>query len=342
MINYYIVGLLALIAILIIYFLSRESVKSNRVDLLNSRFSEFEGKILKTVLDQLNSVTDQVNKALKENRETIHNSSQAMYRQIHDFSTGMSKISENLKQVQDSVKEVSSFQNIFKSPKLRGGWGEISLDNLLKEYLGEDVYIKQYYFKSGEAVDFVVKLPNDLLLPIDAKFPVENFQKMIEAENEKSEITYKKMFIEDVKRHIDSIATKYILPAEGTVEVALMFIPAEAIYYEIINTIKEVDLSDYAFKRRVIATSPNTLRLHIAAIRHWFRDLQVSKQTQAILKKLGQIVQDAQKLAISFQKLGKHLNDAKSSFEDSEKRLSFLAERSNKLLEIGDKTEEKK
>jgi len=331
MINYVVISLLIAVIILIIYLLLKDKFRKEEGNIVNARIDNLQN----LMLNQLNAITKQVNDLLKENRDTISTSSQAVYRQFVDFSSKVFPITENIKQIQETMKNVVSFQEIFRSPKLRGGWGETSLDNLLREYFGEDAYYKQYHFKSGEVVDFAVKLPNDLLLPIDSKFPKENFMKMVETEDEKSKLIYKKMFIDDVKKHIDDISQKYIIPAENTIEAALMFIPAEAIYYEIINSIKEVDLSDYAFKRRVIATSPNTLRLHIASIMHWFKDVQVSKQTKNILKGLSQIMQDAKKLKDSFEKLGKHLNDAKSSFEDSEKRLNLLTERSTKLITNG-------
>lgn len=298
---------------------SQDQQQNKEIERLDQRLDQMSQSIIQNLIQGLGQVSDTSQK------------------QIEGFSQNISKVGEYLKQVLNKQEKMLSFQEIFKSPKLRGGWGEVSLETLLKEYVGNDLYIKQYRFKTGEIVDFVIKLPNDLILSIDAKFPIENFQKMVEAKNEKEKISFRKLFIEDVKKHIEVISQKYILPSEGTVDIALMFIPAETIYYEIINNIKEIDLSDYAFKKRIIATSPNTLRLHLAAISHWFRDVQVSKKTKEILKKLGQIIVDAQKLEISFKKLGKHLSDARSSFEDSERRLIFLTERSKKLIDLNQK-----
>lgn len=323
-----IIGVLVAFLFLLYYLFSKKLEKFSQ--------DQEQNKEIQRLDQRLDQISQSITQNLLQGLGQVSDFSQ---KQIQSFSQDVSRVGEYLKQVLDKQERMLSFQEIFKSPKLRGGWGEISLETLLKEYIGKDLYIKQYRFKTGEIVDFVIKLPNDLILSIDAKFPIENFQKMIEAKDEKEKIYFKKLFIEDVKKHIEAISQKYILPNEGTVDVALMFIPAETIYYEIINNIKEIDLSDYAFKRRIIATSPNTLRLHLAAINHWFRDVQVSKQTKEILKKLGQIIIDAQKLETSFKKLGKHLSDSRSSFEDSEKRLSFIIERSKKLIDLGQKNE---
>ncbi len=237
------------------------------------------------------------------------------------------------------MKSVSSFQDIFKAPKLRGIWGEASLEAALNQYFPKERYEIQHYFKSGEAVDAVLKLPNNLLLPIDSKFNWENFEKMVNAETEINKDMYRKQFLSDVKKKIDEIATKYILPSENTTDMALMYVPAETVYYEIINQIKEVDIPSYARSKKVVLISPNTFMLSVSSISHWFRDVQITKQTQEIIKRLGRIVTDSSKLSDSFSKLGKHLTNAQSSFEDSEKRLSLMTDRINTVVEIGEQEE---
>ncbi|MDO8424764.1 MAG: DNA recombination protein RmuC, partial [bacterium] len=127
------------------------------------------------------------------------------------------------------------------------------------------------------------------------------------------------------------------LPSEGTTDFALIYIPAEAVYYEIINNIgREVDVAGFAWSKKIILTSPNTIYLTLRTIEHWFRDTQISKQTQEILKKLGKVHQDASKLMEDFRKLGSHLKNASGAYEDSEKRLSLLDGRVEKLVEIGE------
>lgn len=283
-------------------------------------------------------ITDLMISQLKEIRDTQDGASKVLHEQIHSFTKEATQIREELKRVQETVKDVSTFQEIFKSPKLRGQWGEASLEHILAQYFPQELYQRQYQFLTGEQVDAILKLPNGRVLPIDAKFPFENFEKMIQASSETEKNFFRKNFLEDVKTRIQEIASKYILPSEGTVDFALMYIPAEAVYYEIINNIaKEIDIASFAWSKRVILTSPNTIYLTLRTIEHWFRDTQISKKTQEILKKLSRIYQDAQKLMDNFRKLGNHLRDATSSYNNSEKRLSLLGERVEKLMEIGER-----
>ncbi|MFH1841230.1 MAG: DNA recombination protein RmuC [Candidatus Nealsonbacteria bacterium] len=283
-------------------------------------------------------ITDLLMGQLKEIRDSQSGVSKAMNDQMHSFTKEAVQIREDLKQIQEKVKDVSSFQEIFKSPKLRGQWGEASLEHILSQHFPQELYKIQHLFSSGEQVDAALKLPNGRILPIDSKFPSENFGRMIESSGEER-TTFQKKFVEDVKARINEIATKYVLPSEGTVEFALMYIPAEAIYYEIINNIgRETDLANYAWSRKVILTSPNTIYLALRTIEHWFKDTQISRKTQEILKRFGKVQQDASKLMNDFRKLGSHLRNAVSSYDSSEKRLNMFSDKVEKLLETPNKT----
>jgi DNA recombination protein RmuC len=314
--------LILALLIAVVFFLQRKS----RTD------KEQSGSIR----DLERRITDLMSSNLKEIRDNQLGDSREMHRQISDFTKEATKIREELKKVEDNVKEVSSFQDIFKSPKLRGQWGEASLDHILSQHFPEELFSSQYLFSSGEQVDAVLKLPNGKILPIDAKFPTENFVKMAEAE-EKDKTFFQKKFVEDVKFKINDISSKYILSSENTVDFALMYIPAEAVYYEIVNNIsKETDLNSYAWSKRIILASPNTIYLTLRTIEHWFRDTQVSKKTQDILKRLGKISEDSRKLSDDFRKLGSHLRNTVSAYESSEKRLSVFSQRVEKLIDIKD------
>lgn len=280
---------------------------------------------------RMDSLTQLILSQLKENKESAERSSMAFSRQTENFVSGIVQLQEKVSHVQESVKGVVSFQNIFKSPKLRGQWGETSLEAVMSQFFPKDLYAVQHYFKNGEAVDAILKLPNDRLLPIDSKFNWENFERMTQAEDEINRDIFRKNFLNDIKKKIDEISSKYIRPSENTVDLALMYIPAEGVYYEIINQIKEADVSNYARSKKIILVSPNTFYLTLSAIQHWFRDVQITKQTQEIIKRLSWISKDAEKLDYSFKRLGKHLSDAKSSFDDSEQRLELMVNRVQKV-----------
>jgi len=303
---------------------------------INSKKDENEQGILHQRMD---SLTQLILSQLKENKESAERSSLAFNQQTQNFVSGIVQLQEKVNNVQESVKGVVSFQNIFKSPKLRGQWGETSLEAVMGQFFPKELYSVQHYFKNGEAVDAVLKLPNNQLLPIDSKFNWENFERMTQAEDEINRDIFRKNFLSDIKKKIDEIATKYIRPSEDTVDLALMYIPAEGVYYEIVNQIKEADVSAYARSKKVILVSPNTFYLTLSAIQHWFRDVQITKQTQEIIKRLSWIGKDAEKLDHSFKRLGKHLSDAKSSYDDSEQRLGMMVNRVQKVTGAEEETE---
>ncbi len=285
---------------------------------------------------RLDALSQLVSDQLRESRESTQKATLAVHQQVQGFTQGMTQLQEGLKNMHESVKNVSSFQDLFRNPKLRGQWGEMSLEASLAQYFPRDRYNIQHYFSSGEAVDAVLKLPNETLLPIDSKFNWDNFQKMVNADNDIHRDGFRKLFLSDVKKKVDEIAGKYILPSEGTTDFALMFVPAETVYYEMINNIKEVDIPEYARKKKVMLVSPNTFALSVSAIHHWYRDVQINKQTQSIIKKLERVVADSSKLSDDFRKLGNHISNAKSSYDETEKRLSLMVDRVQKVVEIGD------
>lgn len=279
-------------------------------------------------------LTDLMINQLKEIRGDVDGTSKAMNQQISSFTKETVQIREELKGVQETMKGISSFQEIFRTPKLRGEWGEANLGHILSEYFPKELCLSNYSFSSGAQIEFVLKLPNKKLLPIDAKFFSDNFEKMKETRTEKERNIYQKKLIQDIKFNINEISTKYILPSENTVDFALMFVPAEAIFYEIMFNLRGEDIADYARTKKVVLTSPNTIYLTLRTIIDWFRDTQISRQTQEILKRLNKIQTDADRLMNNFRKLGNHIKNASSAYEDSEKRLSLLNEKVEKLIEI--------
>lgn len=297
-----------------------------------SRKSRIDESQNRSIMELERRITDLINLQLKEIRGTVDDSSRAMVDQVRSFTKETTELKKDLKDIQQRVGDISSFQDIFKSPKLRGQWGEASLEHILAQHFPLELYQIQYFFNSGYQVDAVLKLPNGKILPIDAKFSSDNFERMIQAKPEEKKACTQK-FIQDIKQRIEEVSSKYISPAENTVDFALMFIPAEAIYYEIMFNLAEEDLASYAWKKRVVLTSPNTIYLTLRTIEHWFRDTQISKRTREILKRLERINQDAKMLFNDFRKLGRHLKDATSAYDRSEKRLSLFEERVEKLIE---------
>lgn len=294
-----------------------------------------------TLVDFERRITDllmsQVSKIQKETSDT----SLQMSQRIASFTKETTELKQAFLAVEDKVGKVASFQELFKAPKLRGQWGEQQLGYLMRQYFPEELIFEQYRLspKSEDKVDCAFKLPDGKILPIDSKFSLENFIRMVEEENQDKKTQFKKLFIVDVKKRIDEIASKYIQPSEGTVDFALMYIPAEAVYYELFYKQGDNDALDYARNKKVIVCSPNTLYLSLKTVMHWVKDTQISKHTQTIIKRLARINIDAEKLDDSFRKLGMHLKNAQSSYGDSQDRLSKFSDRVNKVIDMSDEND---
>ncbi|MGC9602540.1 MAG: DNA recombination protein RmuC [Minisyncoccia bacterium] len=312
---------------------------SRKIDLLENTFKNINDMTLR----QLGEIKSDVSDNLKTNRETIDLSSRTMHQQIGNFTKSITEMEGNLRNVFDSIKtsndRMSSFQDMFKTPKLRGQWGESNLEYLLEQTYSHERVLRQHYFKSGNPVDFAIKLPNDLLLPIDSKFPMEVFVAFAEETDPSEKLRKKQTFVSAVKKEIDSISSKYIIPEEATMDFALLYVPAEAVYYELMFSMKDYDLVEYAQRKRVQLVSPNTLNLTLGVIEHWVKDITVNKETKEILKRLNTILQDGKKLSDSFTKLGKHISNVQSAYNDSGERLNLLTGRVERVITIGTKTE---
>lgn len=291
--------------------------------------------VRKANLDVERRLTDVITRELKEIRGNVDTSSRDMTKQVSDFIRETANIKEKMNVMQETVKGITSFQEFFRSPKIRGQWGEASLKHLLREYFPEELFTIQYKFSSGETVDAVLKLPDKKLLPIDSKFPFDNFRKMIDEEEGEREL-YRKKFLEDVKKRIKEISEKYILPSENTVDFAVMYVPAEAVYYEI-NMASDVDIAEFARSKKVILSSPNTFYLTLRSIEQWFRDTQITRQAQDIMKRLTLIEKDGNKLTDDFRKLGIHLKNAASAYKSSRKRVALFDKKVKGILKSNKK-----
>ncbi|MBI5230125.1 MAG: DNA recombination protein RmuC [Candidatus Magasanikbacteria bacterium] len=281
---------------------------------------------------QLHHISNQLNERLKENNQSITQTNQAVGERLDNaakaYSQVMSKLNqleEANKRIYDVGKDLASLQDILQAPKMRGTLGEFFLGDLLAQILPSQHFTLQYGFKNGQTVDAVVKLRDEWLVPVDAKFPLENFKKMMgESDEEKREL-FRKQFLSDVKKHIEKISSSYILPNEKTLDFALMYIPAENVYYEIIIKGYEgrgdQNLIDLAYKKKVIPVSPNTFYVYLQAILIGLKGLQIEKGAKEILNHLLHLHKDLSKLNEDFTLVGTHLTRAKNSYDASEKRL---------------------
>lgn len=332
-----IIALVALTSPIAVFFLVK-FLSKNKID---QKQNEALLSLERRMGDLMNELKGTVDGKLTEIRSGFDKSSNAMNSQMVSVVKETTQLKQGVEELSNIAKEISTFQEFFKAPKLRGQWGEATLEHILGQYFPKELYQRQYLFSSGEQVDAILKLPDGKLLPIDAKFNFDNFRKMVETEKSEEKAIFKKKFLEDTKIEIQRISSKYILPSENTIDFALMYIPAEAVYYEL-NTAKDTDLINFAWSKKVILASPNTIYLTLKVIEHWFKDTQVSQQTQEILKRLSKIQQDSEKLMEDFRKLGSHLKNASSAYESSERRLSMFDDKVERLLTISEEDNIKK
>ncbi|HEX7228237.1 MAG TPA: DNA recombination protein RmuC, partial [Candidatus Binatia bacterium] len=238
-------------------------------------------------------------------------------------------LEEANRKIYEVGKDIASLQEILRSPKLRGGLGEFFLEDLLAQVLPPQHFTTQYGFRSGEKVDAVIRLGSSLV-PVDAKFPLENFKRIIDITVDGDQARAKRQFAADVKKHIDAIATKYILPDEGTYDFALMYIPAENVYYEIIikdDSTEEKSLSYYAMSKRVIPVSPNCFYAYLQAIVLGLKGMTIEQRAKEIIECLSRLQGDFTRFRDEFGVLGKHLGHAQSSYQNAEKRVEQLGQK---------------
>lgn len=218
-------------------------------------------------------------------------------------------------------------------------WANFSKEDLLKQVLPLSAYDTQYRFKNGQTVDAVILLSGGMI-PVDSKFPLENFQKMLEARSDQEKRTAVRTFRSDVKKHIDAISEKYILPDEGTFDFALMYVPAENIYYETIikdDSIPEEDgLFSYAMKKKVVPVSPNSFYAHLRVIALGFKGLQIEKSAKEILQSMERFGSELRKFTDIFETLGLQLNNAKNNYDKADKQLNTMTEKFKTIQAIPD------
>ena len=278
----------------------------------------------RAINEQLRGITEQVNRQLLDSSGEISQRLDNAARVIGDVQKNIGELSEASRQIFEVGKNIATLQEILQPPKLRGGLGEQFLGELLSQVLPPQFFTLQYMFLNGERVDAVVRL-GERIVPIDSKFPLDNFKRIIECKTEEERKAYQKVFYRDVKKHIDDIASKYIVPNEGTYDFALLYIPAENVYYETITKDdsfgEEKGILNYALKKKVIPVSPNLFYAYLQVIILGLKGLQIEKDTQKILALLASLKKDLGGFQEDFQLVGKHIVNSLNKFEDARRRL---------------------
>ncbi len=294
----------------------------------------------KSMNDAMQSLKSDVSQALAGTNRIMGDRLDNTSKVIGDVKQQLGKLDESSRHMLEIGKDIASLQDILRPPKLRGSLGELFLEDLLAQILPANHYELQHHFKGGEAVDAVVKLRSGMV-PVDAKFPLENLKRLIGAADKDEEKTARKSFVNDVKKHIDDIEAKYIRTDEGTFDFALMYIPAENVYYETIvkeNELgNELALFNYAMKKRVIPVSPNNFYIYLQTILLGLKGMKVEERTQEIVAKITRLNKEFGALAEDMRLVGQHLDNSRKKYGDAEKRLGRIETRMEGMLtEPGD------
>jgi len=237
---------------------------------------------------------------------------------VHQALGGLTQSAQQILRVGQDVRQL---QDVLSAPKLRGGLGELLLEDLLRQVLPQGIYDTQHTFRNGQRVDAIIRLTNGIV-PIDAKFPLESFRRLLAKADDPQGA--RRQFRADIRRHIDAIAQSYILPGE-TLDFALMYIPSESVFYEVLLMDEaQENLLDYAWAKRVIPTSPNSFYAYLQLIALGLRGLQIEQNARPLLDSLTRLQDDFGRFADDYRLIGTHLNRAQAKYSEALPRLDSL------------------
>jgi DNA recombination protein RmuC len=300
-----------------------------------------------SVTQRLDSVSKALQDGVKDSANISAQSQTAMRDEIKNSREMLERIQKQLGEVQLAGRQMSqtaqTLETILGGAKSRGTLGEVTLERLLEDALPKESYKRQYRFASGEAADAVIFL-RDKMLPIDSKFPLEAFRRMNEpasgqgasqAPGQSDEA--RRAFAIAVKGHADAIARKYIVPNEGTLSIALMFVPSENVYYELLMTsdAKSLPLDEYCRSKNVIAVSPNTLYAHLQVILMGLQGMQIEENAKRLHASLAGLQKQMDNFTDAFGKLGTHLKNAQQSYGEADKRFDKAQNTLGEMLGSG-------
>lgn len=299
---------------------------------LNKKLTELKPKDTDTaLLAWLKSMQASIDSSSESTVRTLQENSKQLNDRLDKAAAVIRDVGHEVGQMSEIGRSMKELQDFLKSPKLRGNIGEQVLKDLITQIFPKNSFHLQYAFLSGEKVDAAIKTDAGIL-PIDAKFPMENFQKLAKSKTEADTKLYRKDFERDIKKHIDSIARKYILPDEGTMDFALMYVPSESVFYEIVNM---EEVTEHAKNRRIYIVSPSTLYAHLQTILLSFEGKKIEQESRELFRLLRSLQIDYEKVNESLDTLGKHLGNASSQYMNVNKGFTGLGHKLSSAKNLG-------
>jgi DNA recombination protein RmuC len=314
----YVLGVVVLVLLVAVVFLL---VKNSGASKPDAQLSDISRRI------------DDMSKNLNDNNlranESIHKQFEASQKLVRDITERMAKFEETNKSVLNATDKLEDLQNILLNPKHRGNFGEFQLNSLLENFFPPNQWQAQYKFKNGDLVDAALFLKDDRVLPIDSKFSLENYNRMVgEKSKVRREVLAKEVY-KDLKNRIDE-TSKYIRPSENTMDFAFMFVPSEALYYDMFlvkvgDSTAQRDLMEYAMRdKHVVVVSPTTFTAYLQTVLQGLRSLQIEEQAKEIQKRVGQLGQHIEKYDDLMQRLGNSLGTTVNHYNNAHKELKKI------------------
>ncbi|HLJ26045.1 MAG TPA: DNA recombination protein RmuC [Candidatus Angelobacter sp.] len=315
---------------------------SSQLQLVTSHVQQSLADVTSQLGGRLDAINQQVTEQVNQSANLMSASSHAVTERIasvHTTFAGLQKqvgeMTEQARQLSDLSKSVTAIEYVLRSPKMRGNFGEEQLETLLGLVFARQQFVLQHRFASGEIADALLLLPPGNVV-VDSKFPLENFRRIAEAATEEEKKSRRRDFLRDVHRRVDEIATRYIRPAEGTLPFALMYVPAENVYYEtIIRDDDGDDLYRYCLKKRVVPVSPNSFYAYLQTIMVGVKGLQVGQRADAIVREIESLRIELGKFSKAYETVVQHIRNASSKLEDGTKLLNKVELRVESLAGNG-------
>jgi DNA recombination protein RmuC len=325
-----VVIIVALVGVIVFAIMRRPPQNIDAALLLKEDLRALSEDITKLKDGVQTQISDRLDKSQSTMLGALQKQSSESNKIITEITKNLTELKDSNKRVVDVADELKTLQNVLQNPKQRGGLGEYYLDTVLGNVLPPHIYEMQYKFKDGEIVDAVIKLDKGRLLPIDSKFSLENYNRLIEEKDKTARDNIAKIFKADLKNRIDE-TSKYIRPSENTLDYAFMFIPSEAIYYDLlINNVGATgtnsrDLIEYAFiDKKVIIVSPTTLLAYLQTVMQGLKSLQIEDQAKDIQKRVGELGKHIAAHDTYMQKLGNSLGTTINHFNSAHKSLGRM------------------
>jgi DNA recombination protein RmuC len=326
------VELMALLFILVVAVVALAWLGRAARSLLEQRLGRIEEKLDR----RLGDVETKVDRRLEGLDGRLLSSQQSAGQTASQIAEKLGRVEGATAQMLARANDLARLEQALRPPKARGGFGELLLGNLLRDMLPPDAYQVQYGFRSGERVDAVIRI--DKLVPVDAKFPLDNFARLLESADEDEGALHAKAFERDVKTHVDAIASKYVRPAENTYDFALMYLPSESVYYELVCA-RRGTLYEYALTKRVFPVSPLTFHAYLLVITLGLKGLQIEQHAQDVMAYCAGLAKEFGRFRGEFETLGKHLGNAQTKYGESDRRLERFERDLERATEWGEAVE---